>query len=357
MLSGHSFTSSESHSPIFSARPHDSVVPTTSTKSSIVSATELATEVDKPADWAHAITLDPVIKLTFPEVPIFNPIKAIQTVSTSFPYWLKTRSVSKLGFVAPIHYKWRDALWFAIQHPHSKYSTSRGRDFSVSFAIQTIFRACHHHEMRQLDNGRSGNERNALLYLVGETLKLPASSARAQVTTAGGVVLLPILNFSPYTLSPEFRTTASALARTPENLLLVHCVTEFRRVDNGENQMKLDMISALYQKKILGITNQFVFGVFQFDTDMLQINAGLWQDDKIKIYRVGTYSLQAPASLLEFVFALRGINQLGRTYRDQLLESAAAFQEAIKTKPLVDAWASTLIPDINADFGAPIVLE
>ncbi|KDN34154.1 hypothetical protein RSAG8_12767, partial [Rhizoctonia solani AG-8 WAC10335] len=352
--------------------PGDSDALTISTKSCTTSALELATKPEEFGAWTQKAKLDPVIKTTLPNTVIFNPIRDLQAASTTIPGWLRTLESPEFGFIPPTLLKWKDALCSTLQQSSSGYSTGRDGDLELPFVVQTIFRTCHHHEMLQsLDNYGLESERAARIYIDAlircgvdsdalAKYRLPpltpiTDRVRVATTTASGVILLPIANFNPYNLSPEFRTATSAATNTLENpenrdLTLVHCVVELKWMGSGENQMKMALVSALLQKKILGTTEQFVFGVFQFDRDFLEVNAGLWLDDEIKVYKVGTYSLRAPASLIEFHLLLRGVNQLARVYRDQLMELSPVLQRAIETNLPVSEWAPIRVTTTRENF-------
>ncbi|KAG8684704.1 hypothetical protein FRC11_011717 [Ceratobasidium sp. 423] len=51
----------------------------------------------------------------------------------------------------------------------------------------------------------------------------------------------------------------------------------------------MSIVLALHQK-VLGIREQFAFGVFQFKRYFLQVVAGIWQDDEMKLHTVATRS-------------------------------------------------------------------
>ncbi|CAE7155756.1 unnamed protein product [Rhizoctonia solani] len=368
-------TDSETTSRVISIHPHgvsayaDNYA---STKSTELSATDLAARADEFVNWAHGIKLDPVIRTIVPDAAVFSPIRNLQAAATEVPGWMKNPNSPEFGYISSIYQKWRDILCSTLQQ--SGYSTGHDGDDHLLFAIQNIFRICHHHEMMQsTDNYGLGSEDDVyvfidsliqscrlnsdppVMYRMERVLRLPIPApdrARVATITASGVMLLPIVNFGPWILSPEFRIAASAVSTAEEapDMIFVHYITELKCTDNSENKMKMGMVSALLQKKALGVPTQFVFGIFRSGIDFIRVNAGLWLDDEMEIYRVGTYSLRSPASLVEFYLVLQGIFQLVGVNRDQLMELAPALEKAIKTKPPVDEWAPIYIPTSSESY-------
>ncbi|CAE7171338.1 unnamed protein product [Rhizoctonia solani] len=123
-------------------------------------------------------------------------------------------------------------------------------------------------------------------------------------------------------------------------MILVHLVAEYKRDENGENKMKMGMMSALYQRKALGIEGQFAFGLFQFSGVGLQVVVGTWQDETIQFYRVGTYSRQSPETLVELYFLLRAIKHLAGKYKTELQNSSTKLLDRINANPPADEWAA-----------------
>ena len=116
-------------------------------------------------------------------------------------------------------------------------------------------------------------------------MKLPqAKFLRYDVTdtTADGVMFVEVTKFAPYHTNPEMQTASTAFGpEIPSYLRVVHCVTEFNRETSGANQVMMGVVSGIYQKRVLGIPEQFTFGVFQFHSYFLQIVAGVWRDDEV----------------------------------------------------------------------------
>ncbi|CAE6420594.1 unnamed protein product [Rhizoctonia solani] len=259
----------------------------TRAESCITSAMALAARTDELSAWAHEAKLDLVIKTVIPSGTVFEPIRNLQAASTKFPDWLKTPDSPEYGFLAPNHRKWRDRLCSTLQQSGFCYSFGRNWEADLPYAVLTIFPICHHLEAARLSN-RDGAER---------LLRLPdctTDRAKVATTTVDGAIAIRVVDFEQYVSNLDLQHAASAI---------------FKNLFSGENQMKMAMVSALHQKKVLGTRTQFVFGIFQYNRDFFQVNAGCWI---IKIYRVGRFSLQSPAALVQFYILLREIKQLAR---------------------------------------------
>ncbi|KAG8697978.1 hypothetical protein FRC11_014714, partial [Ceratobasidium sp. 423] len=127
---------------------------------------------------------------------------------------------------------------------------------------------------------------------------------------------------------------------------LVHCVSEYKREGSGANQAMMGIVSAMYQKKLLGL-KQFVFGIFQLQSGFIDVVAAAWQNDRITIYKVGCYSLSSSTRLIEFYLALQGINQLARVYSDALKNSGRALADSFRINPPKDVWANDPLATIR----------
>ncbi|CAE7193174.1 unnamed protein product, partial [Rhizoctonia solani] len=249
---------------------------------------------------------------------------------------------------------------------------NESKDLTVPFAIGLILQVYYHDTKTKAPNRASlksetdvrfsidnlimyscdadGDE--FLVYSTEQKLKLPStrsSQLPSQVdvssTIVDGVISLDLICFKPYILNRlQLRTLLSAFStkHTTQDLILVHLVAEYRdkRDESGENQMKMGMVSALHQKKVLGIEGQFVFGLFQFMGDGLQVVAGIWQDGTIQFYEVETYTLRSLASLVELYFLLRAIKRLAAEYKTELEKSSIELLYRIKANPPADEWAT-----------------
>ncbi|KEP52541.1 putative lactonase domain protein [Rhizoctonia solani 123E] len=334
-------------------------------RSRITTASELATKPEFD-DWARELKLEKHIERNLTDTPIFSAIKTIQSHSKIFPPWVRDKRSNNYSFIPPAYQKWKDVLCSSLQADDEYTFVDGGEaDSAFPFAIGIIVQLCHHQDRLASVNRTSldsntdihfildslmmhscdGDGDEFLVYSTEQKLRLPAtSSTKANVvtTTADGVSSLDIIEFDPYTIHIDYRESMSAFStKNPTlHLILVHCVVEYKRLGVGENQMKMGMVSALYQKKVLGIHNQFVFGIFQFNKDGLQVVAGIWEADTIKLYNVGKYSLRHPGSLVELYLVLRGMKRLAADYRKELLNSSKTLRGVFKTNPPVNEWAT-----------------
>ncbi|KAJ1301856.1 hypothetical protein OPQ81_009083 [Rhizoctonia solani] len=114
----------------------------------------------------------------------------------------------------------------------------------------------------------------------------------------------------------------------------------------------MGIISALYQKRVLGL-EQFVFGVFQLQTDFIDVVVGAWQNGKATIYRLGRYSLGSPPHMVEFYLTLRGINRLASEYTTELTNLGHAIGERFRIKPPKSVWAKNTGEPMKTIHEAP----
>ncbi|CAE7203558.1 unnamed protein product [Rhizoctonia solani] len=333
-------------------------------QSYITSATDLSSTTDAFAAWAHKVRLDTTIEVSIPSAEIFEPIRDLQAASKVLPDWLRYPDSPEYGSMAPSHYEWRDRLCLQLQAIGSTYSYGADKDPSLPYAILIMFQICRHHQaVRLLNYYEVGskpdlrvcidalithycdNTAGLLQYCMEQKLRLPACPGETTnmfTIRTGGVIMIPIPNFSPYVLNFDLLRASTALVGNSEilpDLLLVHCVVEFGTTASSENHMKMGIVSALHQKKVLGIQDQFVFGIFQPDMDFLQVNAGRWEQGEIKIYKVGAYSLRCPSSLVGIYPILRGISRLAVQYKEQLLSTDLDLSHPAFDNPPIDEWA------------------
>ncbi|CUA69258.1 hypothetical protein RSOLAG22IIIB_08382 [Rhizoctonia solani] len=319
----------------------------------------LAATTDELVNWAPQVKLCRVIETTIPDATIFESIRDLQSNSKLFPDWLKCPDSPEYNFIAPQHRGWRNDLCSTLQHS-SWCSFGCKWDVDLPYAVATIFQICHHHEIaRRSSRDGPGSKMDVRFcidtliaysceigsdglshYLTDRMLRLPNWS-KVATTTVDGVIVIPIADFRPYVSNLGLQEAADALISDQEtgDPALVHCVAIFKRMESGENQMKMAMTSAMHQKKVLGLHRQFVFGIFQNKMDFIQVTAGCWISDKIKIYKVGTYSARDPTSLVQFYLVLRGIRQLASRYEEELMNSAATLGNAVDVKSPVNEWA------------------
>ncbi|KDN41904.1 hypothetical protein RSAG8_07121, partial [Rhizoctonia solani AG-8 WAC10335] len=170
--------------------------------------------------------------------------------------------------------------------------------------------------------------------------KAPFGNFDVTKTKSDGVLYLEVPNYTPYCASAGMQIASSAFVPDiPTHLKVVHCVAEFKRDISGVNQTMMGMVSGLYQKRVLGVPEQFTFGMFRFQKVFLQIVAGVWQaDERIHIYQIGQYSMMDPVQTLQFYLALRAIERLASSYRDQLRASERRLATHIWANPPAAEW-------------------
>ncbi|CAE6486803.1 unnamed protein product [Rhizoctonia solani] len=344
-------------------------------KSRITAASVLAAKTDMFEEWASVVKVQLAIETELPDTAIFEVIKTLQGDSLKFPDWLKNPK-SKNWRLPPAYNKCKDKICSKLKKvdksTRQKYSFTGGGESNAGFpfAMGIITQLCHHQERVEsnatrvgltsetdlrflLDglimHGCDGDGDEFLIYSTEQKLKLPeikpskiSEKVNVVTTTADGVTSLDINDFEPYDLLVSRRPAMSSFSTKypTHRLILVHCVVEYEREGMGENQMKMGIVSALYQKRVLGIQQQFAFGIFQFSGVGLQVVAGIWEGDIIKLYQIGEYSLQDHVSLIEFHLLLLGMKRLAAEYKQQLMDSSDTLLSALKAKPPTHRWAT-----------------
>ncbi|CAE7090647.1 unnamed protein product [Rhizoctonia solani] len=234
-------------------------------------------------------------------------------------------------------------------------------DLPLCGAIGSILQTCRHNSILRdyRNNPTEMDRRNTVDALLGhvcesdknlvvqysneQELKLPQAKVgcyNVTNTIVDGVMFVEVTAFKPYLANYEMRVAATALGpKTPKHLRVVHCVTGFKR-SNGANQAIMGVVSGIYQKRILGVPGQFTFGVFQYQKSFLEIFAGIWRSDesKIKLYKVGSYSLDDPIQVVQFYLAIREIKQIASVYLAQLRESEKNLAKQVLTNPPAVKW-------------------
>ncbi|CAE7187319.1 unnamed protein product [Rhizoctonia solani] len=352
---------------------------TRSCKSRMTAASELAKKDREFADWAKAVKVDPKIKAILPGGSEFACIKELQSDSKKLPGWLRDPDSKEFGHIPPVYRKWKKPLCSQLKD-NPRYTFNESEDQTVPFAIGLILQVYNHGTRIETPNRNSlksetdvrfdidnlvmyscdADEDELLVYSTEQKLKLPSAKSSQpsnQVdvtsTTADGVISLDLIGFEPYSFSDlQLQALLSAFSTKPptSNLILVHLVAEYKCDGNGENQMKMGMVSALYQKKMIGIQGQFVFGLFQFMGNRLGVVAGIWQDGTINFYRVGNYLRQNLASLVELYFLLRAVKRLAAKYKTELEQSSNELANRIEANPPADEWATR---DTDTIYEAP----
>ncbi|KAF8601229.1 hypothetical protein BDV93DRAFT_524944 [Ceratobasidium sp. AG-I] len=71
--------------------------------------------------------------------------------------------------------------------------------------------------------------------------------------------------------------------KTPSRTLnVVHSLVEYGSGAPGQNQAFMGLVSGLYQRRFLGIKDQFVFATMQTGLSNLQVVAAIWKDDTVR---------------------------------------------------------------------------
>ncbi|CAE6466182.1 unnamed protein product, partial [Rhizoctonia solani] len=278
--------------------------------------------------------LEKQIERNLADTPIFSAIKTIQSHSKIFPPWLRDKRSNNYSFIPPAYQKWKDVLCSSLQADDEYTFVDGGEaDSAFPFAIGIIIQLCHHQDRlasvnrTNLDSNTDlrfildslmmhscdGDGDEFLVYSTEQKLRLPATrSTKVNVvtTTADGVSSLDVIEFDPYTIHTDYRESMSAFStKSPTlHLILVHCVVEY---------------------KCLG-----------FNKDGLQVIAGIWEVDTIKLYNVGVYSLRHPVPLVELYLVLRGMKRLAADYRKELLNSSKTLRGVFRANPPVHEWAT-----------------
>ncbi|CUA75591.1 hypothetical protein RSOLAG22IIIB_11863 [Rhizoctonia solani] len=345
-------------------------------KSRVTAASVLVTKSDMFEEWASVVKVQLAIETKLPDTETFEVIKTLQGDSLKFPDWLKN-SNSKNWRLPHAYKKWKDQICSELKkvdksarQRYNFITEAGGPNTGFPFAMGIITQLCHHQERVQsnvtrigltsetdlrflLDglimHGCDGDGDEFLIYSTEQKLKLPeikpskiSEKVNVATTTADGVTSLDIKDFKPYTRLVNRRPVMSSFSTKypTHRLILVHCVVEYKREGVGESQMKMGIVSALYQKKVLGIQQQFAFGIFQYSGDGLQVVAGIWEDDIIKLYQIGNYSLQDPVSLIEFHLLLLSMKRLAARYKQELMDSSDALLNALEAEPPTHQWAT-----------------
>ncbi|CAE7062664.1 unnamed protein product [Rhizoctonia solani] len=306
--------------------------------------------------------LDTEIQSEIPTDPAFQIIRDLRNLSNQFPTWLTDKDSYQFKLLPSRCQSLKDELcsdFVAIKNRNPE-RFHQEEDPGLASAIDLIFRVCRHNRILNSCFNPNKSERRlivdsllshiceeageAVLYRAEQELRLPpAKVGRYNVThtTADGAMLVGVTGFKPYDDNLNLQTAATALnLQTPRDLQVVHCVTEFKQEGSGANQAIMGMVSAIHQKKALGVLGQFTFGVFQHQANFLQIFAAAWQanEGKIKLYEIGIYSLNNPVHVVRFYLVIRGIVGVAGNYLQQLRESEPMLATQVEITPPAANW-------------------
>ncbi|CAE7077660.1 unnamed protein product [Rhizoctonia solani] len=252
--------------------------------------------------WASLVRLDPDIRSRIPPDPAFQAIRDIRNLSNRFPTWLTDPDSAQFKYLPETYHSLKNDLCSTLLAAKNR---DPGRfheedDLPLAGTILPILQTCHRtmilgrQRMNPTEIGWCVAIDGLLLHIceVGEgavmsysteqDLKLPqARFGRCDVThTMADGVMLAAIDFKPYRANPEMQTAATALcSEIPRHLQVVHCVVEFEGESSlsGANKAIMGVVSAAYQKRVLGVPGQFTFGVFQYQKYFVQVFAGAWQ--------------------------------------------------------------------------------
>ncbi|CAE6531138.1 unnamed protein product [Rhizoctonia solani] len=133
----------------------------------------------------------------------------------------------------------------------------------------------------------------AIQYCTERVLKLPKgrSDINVATTSPNGVGLLVLSRLEPYLMNSKIMKALTAYGKEiHERLVIIHCLVGYKLW--SANQVMMDLVSGLYQKNVLQMTDQFVFGVFQDDARYFVIVAAAWRDGNIRVYKIAEHSLR-----------------------------------------------------------------
>lgn len=121
-------------------------------------------------------------------------------------------------------------------------------------------------------------------------LKLPQTklqNASVRSVTPDAVDLIACPDHPAYRDGLKARESLSCFYQLepPQSLFVIHCVADYKQNSSGqlESQAIVGVVSGLYQRKLLGGTNQFVFGLIRRSVHFLQVIAAIWWEGKVDI--------------------------------------------------------------------------
>ncbi|KAF9514868.1 hypothetical protein BS47DRAFT_1381770 [Hydnum rufescens UP504] len=156
--------------------------------------------------------------------------------------------------------------------------------------------------------------REAQLYLV------PSTTTSIPTAIAGAVVVLTLREHVPG-LGLVQRLECPCLSEAVSTALhVLHFASEckhFLTPASGRNQLIYDLSSGLFQKRILGLDRQLVFGCY---TEGATVSGcvGTWEDGKPIVYKLHSFQLMTLTGLLQFFMFLRLASSKIPTYHQEL---------------------------------------
>lgn len=117
----------------------------------------------------------------------------------------------------------------------------------------------------------------------------------------------------------------------PDEFLVLHMVNEYKLDTLGQNQVLMGLATALYQRRVLGFEDHFVFGTIHFDKVRLRAVAATWEKGKvwasargrrhsdlflcqIEVYKLKEFDMRDPVSMIQYYLLVRAINAIALRY-------------------------------------------
>lgn len=121
---------------------------------------------------------------------------------------------------------------------------------------------------------------------VERQLKLPPTNLEnvsVRSVTPDAVDLIGFPDHPAYRDSLKARESLSCFYQLepPERLFVIHCVSDYNRSSAAQSKALVGMVAGLYQRRLLGMTNQFVFGLIRRSVHFLQVVAASWHQGKV----------------------------------------------------------------------------
>lgn len=105
--------------------------------------------------------------------------------------------------------------------------------------------------------------------------------------TPGAVDLMSFHSLPLYRDHVEVCEAAACLyqAVPPQDLHVIHCVTDYNK-SGSQSRVLMGIVSGLYQRRALGMKDQFVFGVSQNLGNFLRVVAATWQGEMVGPFKL-----------------------------------------------------------------------
>ncbi|CAE7220744.1 unnamed protein product [Rhizoctonia solani] len=320
--------------------------------------------------WAAMVGLDTNIK-PIPETEAHQKLRDLINLSNQFPIQLTIENSPEFQFIPatlkPIADRLRSALLDVKRSNPTHFSDTVKVEPHILYAIIS---ACEHAQSL-IDTGSSEATKRILLnnlliqlcqtrddlilnYELERELKLPETQVGDFAVTEiiADVMYLHIPDFRTYGADEALRHAASAIHSNSDNLQVVHCVAGLKQTDSS-HQCMMGIISGLYQRIVLDAPGHYIFGIFRFNEVFLQIVAGIWQDNKVHLYDLGQYSIIDPVQLLRFSLVARGIQDLGKLYAQELLDSDERLHAQVMNNPPSRTWVPVCMDEPSQHPGVP----